>query len=105
VTAKQEKLKPYVIECLERLRKLIDLDAPAVIIGASAWSLFTTILSAYGASAASAMVQHIRDENLHARGVCSHEDCTKYVERPNIGICEGCCKSLGLDDDLLAVQP
>jgi len=96
---KLEKLKPRVIECSDRLRKLIDLGAPGVIIGAEAWHLFCTVLAAYGTGAASTMVQDIRYKNLHGRGVCSNEDCTAYVERPDIGVCKPCREAMGIPAD------
>src|SRR5689334_17185558 len=94
--AKTQKLKPRVLESIARLQKLVELDAPAVIIGAGAWNLFCVVLGAYGASAASTMIGHIRDQDLHKRAVCSHEDCINYVDRPSIGLCADCLKALDL---------
>lgn len=94
---KQNKLKPHLIECIDRLRKFIDLDAPSVIIGNAAFAVFATTLATYGSSAGSSLISHIRDQNLHARGVCGEEDCTNYVQRPDTGMCDPCCKTLGID--------
>jgi hypothetical protein len=88
---------------MNRLQKIIDVDAPAVIVGSMAWHLYCTILACYGQSAGSTMIQHIRDENLHSRGVCSHEDCTEYVERPGVGLCAACCTKLGIDEPAVEV--
>ncbi len=96
--SKEEKLKPHVIEGCDRLRNLIDLNAPGVIIGAAAWQLYKTVLATYGTGAGSTMLQDLRDGNLHSRGVCSHEDCTAYVDRPGLGVCEPCAESMGLTD-------
>ena len=98
MSAKLDKLKPRLLECIGRLQRLVELDAPAVIIGAAAWNVFSTTLAAYGSLAASTMVQHIRDENLHSRAVCNHEDCTNYVQRPDVGMCADCQKAMGLED-------
>jgi len=96
--SKKEKLKPFVIECCDRLRKLVDLNAPATIVGAAAWHLYVTVLAAYGSTAASTMVQNIREQNLHNRGICSHKDCTNYVDRPESGICKSCRSKLGIGE-------
>lgn len=95
---KQQKLKPHLLRCIERLQKLIDLDGPAIIIGHEAFNVYATALAVYGEAAGKPLLQHLRDQNLHERGVCSHEDCTRYVERPDSGICETCQKALGIDD-------
>lgn len=95
---KQEKLKPMLLEGVKRLLKLIELNAPGVIIGAAAWHAFATTLAVYGDGAASTMVQDIREGNLHARAVCSHGDCTEYVDRPDLGICAAHLKELGIQD-------
>lgn len=98
LTDKERKLKPHVIACSDRLRKFIDINAPAVIIGSEAWHLFCTVLACYGTAAGSTMIGHLRDANLHNRGTCSHDDCTNYVERPGVGWCEACCKAEGITD-------
>lgn len=100
---KRDALKPRLIECVDRLRKLIDLNAPGVIIGAAAWHTFATTLAVCGTGAGSTMIQQIMERNLHARGVCCHEDCAAIVERPGLGMCEACQKQLGLDKDMLEV--
>jgi hypothetical protein len=99
MTNKEAMLKPRLIECVNRLQKLIELDAPSVIIGNAAFSVFSTTLAVYGESAGSTFIQHLRDQDLHGRGVCSHEDCTSYVDRPDIGVCASCLDALGIDDD------
>lgn len=103
MASKTDILRPRVIECVEHLRKLIDLDAPAVIIGAEAWHVFTTVLAAYGVVAGSTMIGNLRDGNLHGRGVCTYDGCTSYINRPGMSICAGCAHSLGIDDDLAAL--
>lgn len=99
MTEKTKLLKPHLLECVRRLKRFIDLDAPGVIIGMEAWNVFATVLATYGTAAGSTMVQNIRDKNLHSRGVCENGDCVVTVERPSLGICETCCKALGLDTD------
>lgn len=95
---KQEMLKPRLLECIARLKKLIELDAPAVIIGAAAWSVFKVTLSTYGTAAGSTMLDDIRERDLHHRGVCSWQDCAAYVDRPDVAICKEHQKELGLED-------
>ncbi len=90
MTKKEKMLKPRVLECIDRLRKFVDLNAPPVIVGAAAWNVYTMVLAAYGTAAGSTMIQDIRDQNLHARGVCGWDDCTGYVDRPGSGVCEDC---------------
>lgn len=94
---KKEKLKPRLIECVDRLASLIKLDAPGVIIGHAAFNVFVTTLAVYGDSAGSTLISHLRDQNLHARAICSHEDCSAYVDRPTLGICGDCLTKLGID--------
>ncbi len=98
IRTKEEFLKPKVFECIERLRKLVTLNAPAVIVGAAAWNVYTTILAAYGTEAGKIMINEIRDHNLHSRAVCSYEDCINYVDRPDVGTCEECLRKLGIGD-------
>jgi hypothetical protein len=88
--SKRDKLKPHLLRATARLRKFIELDAPGVIIGAEAYNVFATTLAVYGESAGSAMIRHIRDQNLRARGVCGYEDCVETVEHPGLGICGAC---------------
>lgn len=87
---KETLLKPFAIECVDRLRKFIELDAPAVIIGAAAWHAYTTILATYGKLAAGPMVDKILEQSLRSRAVCVHEDCVGYAERPSCGLCPQC---------------
>jgi hypothetical protein len=95
---KTELLKPNLLACVERMKKLIELDAPAVIVGHEAWNILATTLATYGSAAGSGMVESIKDQNLHGRGVCSYEDCVNYVERPGVNVCEICLKEMGIKD-------
>lgn len=104
-TAKSRMLKPRLLESIDRLRKFVELDAPAVILGAEAWNVFQTVLATCGAIAASTMVQSIRDKNLQMRAVCAHEDCTNYVDRPPLGLCKTCLATLGLPEDAEELTP
>ncbi len=97
VTAKERKLKPSVIECVERLRKFVDLDAPGVIIGREAWNVLLTVFACYGEAAGKGMIHDLRDSNLHGRGVCTHADCVNYVERPGVNVCAACAKEMGAE--------
>lgn len=45
---KEEKLKPVLLECIDRLRKLIELNAPGVIIDLAAFNVYATSLATYG---------------------------------------------------------
>ena len=101
---KKEKLRPYLIQCVDRLHKLIELDAPGGIIGAEAFNVFATTLAVYGSSAGSTFIQHVRDQNLHKRGTCSHGDCSNEVQRPDLGLCAGCVRELDLQDCEEVVQ-
>ncbi len=98
MTKKEKMLKPRVLECIDRLRKFVDMNAPPVIVGAAAWNAFQTVLAAYGDSAGHAMINDLRRENLHGRGVCSWEDCDHTVERPGVGTCAACQKELGIGE-------
>ena len=95
---KEEKLKPHLIECIDRMKKLIEIDAPGVIVGSAAFSILATTLAVYGESAGSTLIGHLRDQNLHSRGICTHADCTKPIDRPNVDVCQDCQKELGFDD-------
>lgn len=96
---KEQLLKPRVLENIDRLRKIVELDAPAVIVGEFAFNLYATVLAAYGEEAGRGLVKHIRDQNLQSRGVCEHGDCTNPVARQPLGICEPCQKEIGIDDE------
>lgn len=104
-TAKSQLLKPRLLESIDRLRKFVELDVPAVILGAEAWNVFQTVLATYGTMAASTMVQSIRDKNLQMRAICAHEDCTNYVDRPPLGMCKTCLAALGLPHDAEEITP
>lgn len=95
---KQEMLKPRLLECIDRLKQLVELDAPSVVIGAAAWSVFKVTLSTYGTAAGSTMLSDIQERDLHHRGVCSWGDCTSHVDRPDVAICKEHQKELGLED-------
>jgi len=96
VTGKQELLKPHLLESIARLKKFVELDAPGVVVGAEAFNVFATTLAAFGDGAGSTFIQHIRERNLHVRGVCNHQDCTRYAGRPGLGLCDECAKALDL---------
>lgn len=99
MTKKEEMLKVRALECLERLKAVITLDAPPVVIGDFAFSLYATVLAAYGDAAGEGMIRHIREQNLQARGVCHYGDCVNLVERAPFGMCEACQKEIGCDDE------
>lgn len=94
-------LKPRLLDSVNRLKRLVELDAPAVIIGHEAWLLYKTTLACYGDAAASTMVSQIREAALESRGICHFNDCTNPVDRPETGICQSCLKSIGADDESL----
>lgn len=96
---KEQLLKPRVLENIDRLRKIVELDAPPVLIGEFAFSLYATVLAAYGEEAGRAMAKSIRDHNLQNRAVCDWGDCTNTVERTPIGTCAACQKEIGCDDE------
>lgn len=85
---KEEKLKPLLIECIDQLKKLVELGAPGVVVDQAAFNVYVTSLATYGEG--KALISHLRDQNLHQRGVCNYEDCTSYVDRPGIGMCKKC---------------
>ena len=87
---RKELLKPRVIDCVDRLRKLIDIDAPPVIIGAEIWLLFRTALAAYGEKIGQRMIHSLTEQALHSRGVCSMNECTNPVDRAGLSVCESC---------------
>lgn len=99
---KEQLLKPRVLENIDRLRKIVELDAPPVLIGEFAFSLYATVLAAYGEEAGRAMTKHIRDQNLQSRAVCDWGDCTNTVERTPIGTCAACQKEIGCDPESMA---
>lgn len=99
---KEQLLKPRVLENIDRLRKIVELDAPPVLIGEFAFSLYATVLAAYGEEAGRAMAKSIRDHNLQDRAVCDWGDCTNTVERTPIGTCPDCQKEIGCDPESLA---
>jgi hypothetical protein len=96
-TGKEALLKPHLLSTIERLKKLIEMDAPAVIIGHDAFAVFATALAVYGDSAGNGLISLLRESNLHGRGVCDHEDCTNYVERPPSGTCNPCLTKMGVN--------
>lgn len=99
---KEQLLKPRILENIDRLRKIVELDAPAVLIGEFAFSLYATVLAAYGEEAGRAMAKSIRDHNLQDRGVCDWGDCTNPVERTPMGTCLDCQKEICCNPEALA---
>jgi len=99
---KKEVLKPRLIECVERMRKLLELDAPPVLIGAEAFSIFATTLAVYGTEAGWSFLEHLRKQNLKSRAVCAWEDCIHPVEREETHLCAACEKKIGCDAKSLA---
>jgi hypothetical protein len=96
---KQELLKPHLLDCIARLQSFIEVGAPAVVIGHEAFNVLATTLAVYGTVAGAGLISHIRDTNLHSRGICTNEDCVECIERPGVDICEKCCVELGIGDD------
>lgn len=92
---KQELLLPRLIESVERMQKLLSLNAPATIIGNEAFNIFATTLAVYGEGAGHWLLSHLREQNLAGRGVCSYGNCANYVARPGSGICHDCEKEIG----------
>ena len=99
MSEKASLLKQRVLENIERLDKIVRLNAPAVIIGEFAFNLYATVLAAYGEEAGHGLIKHIREQNLQQRGVCTWGDCVNPIERDPINICEDCQKELGCDDE------
>ena len=100
---KQEMLKPRLLDCVNRMKKLLELDAPASIIGAEAFSIFATTLAVYGEQAGWAPIGHLHEQNLASRGVCTYgNECTNYVERPGPDLCLDCEKVIGCDPESMA---
>jgi hypothetical protein len=99
MTKKEQLLKVRALECLERLRKVIELNAPPLIIGDFAFSLYATVLAAYGEHAGEGLIRHLREQNLQSRALCHYGDCTNGVERTPFGICADCQKEIGCDDE------
>lgn len=99
---KEELLKPRVLECIDRLRKSVELNAPPVFIGECAFSVFAIVLATYGEESGRGLIRHIREQNLHERAVCSWADCTNAVERPSMGMCPDCEREIGCDPESMA---
>ena len=101
--SKQELLKERLIECVERMHKLLALNAPGTIIGSEAFNIFATTLACYGEEAGHALVSHIREQNLHERAVCTYgNECVNPIERPPMPICLDCEKIIGVDPESMA---
>lgn len=100
---KEQMLKQRLVDCVDRMQKLLALNAPASIVGAEAFSIFATTLAVYGEKAGWSFISHIREQNLASRGVCTHgEECTNEVERPGPDICHDCEKEIGIDPESMA---
>jgi len=96
---RKDILKPRVMDCVARLQKFIDMDAPAILIGSEIWLLFRTALACYGTSIGKKMLGDIMADALHGRGLCHMEECVNTVQRPNDGLCATCAAGL---DKLIA---
>ncbi len=100
---KQELLKQRLVDCVDRMQKLLALNAPPAIIGAEAFSIFATTLSVYGEEAGWALISHLREQNLASRGICTHgNECTNEIERPGTNLCLDCEKEIGCDPESMA---
>lgn len=87
---RKEIIKPHLLASIERLKKFIELDAPAVITGAEALNIYTTTLAAYGEAAGSRLIQRVIAAELHGRGLCQGDDCSNSAQRPGTGLCKEC---------------
>jgi len=92
---KEEMLKPRLIQTIDRLKHLIELNAPGCVIAVDAFQVFATALAVYGEKVGNPLTQLIRDSNLHRRGVCTNGDCTNFIPRPNPDICKACARKIG----------
>lgn len=99
MTRKEDLLKPRLLECIDRLRKVVELNGPPAFIGECAFSVFSVVLAAYGEESGRGLIRHIREQDLHERAVCSWEDCTNTVERPPMGICPDCEREIDCDPE------
>lgn len=102
MAGKPELLKPRVLECIDRLRKVVEMNGPPVFIGECAFSVFSVVLAAYGEEAGCGLIRHIREQDLQERAVCSWGDCINTVERPPLGICPDCEREIGCDPESMA---
>lgn len=84
---KRELLKPRVLDSVTRLRKFVELDSPAPLIGHELSLLFRVALAAYGVKVGIPLLDNIRENDLQSRGVCDWQDCTNTVERAPSGLC------------------
>lgn len=101
---RQTLLRPHLLRCLARMQRLITINAPGLIIGAEAFNIFATTLACYGETAGMSLLSHIAEQNLHGRGICSHEECVGAVERPGTGWCEKCEREEGVDMETVTRQ-
>jgi len=96
---KEELLKPKLLRQIERLKTLIEMNAPPSVVGLQAWSLYRCTLAAYGRDAAEMAVSEIYAYALRESCTCYNDDCTNPVpyEDPT-GVCDDCKKELGIMD-------
>ena len=71
------------------MRKLMELNAPAAVVGDAAWSVFRLTLVTYGSAASRKMIEGIEESTLTALGICSHEGCTNRVTTGS-SVCKTC---------------
>lgn len=95
---KRELLKPRVLDSVTRLRKFVELDSPAPLIGHELSLLFRVALAAYGVKVGIPLLDNIRENDLQSRGVCDWDDCTNAAERAPLGLCEKHQKELESDE-------
>lgn len=62
----------------------------------------STTLAVYGESAGWALIDHLRQQNLASRAVCTWKGCTNAIERPNNPMCPDCEREIGCDPESLA---
>lgn len=101
MSEKEKLLRVRVLECIDRLKTVIELNGPSSIIGEMAYSVWATTLAAYGEEAGRAMIHHMRNQNLQDRAVCTWGDCVGTIERTPEDICEVCQKEIGCDEESL----
>ena len=96
---KANYLRTSLLARIERLRKLIELDAPPAIIGSEAALVFSGVLASYGTDAGLRLIEQIRDRDLAGKGMCQHGDCVNGIppgspDDPLPGYCSLCYAEL-----------
>lgn len=105
MTATKDVLfRDRVTNRIDRLKKLNDLNAPAVILASELVLVYRAMIITWGEGIANGFAGAMREMELQALGICVNGQCGNKSDTP-FDVCKGCAEELGINETDLEEEP